>query len=186
MINTCGDCEYYFRGICNAGRCPISSIVETDCSDFKLVDRKRRREDQEKLQSKVTIEEAALCDEYETRYQVRSLTDLLQEQFTFIYRRFGVRPTEFLIHPYTLRVEMYSRVYNFNVSFNSFCRHNNPLSSDFCSEQELHRRFFHGMAPIVTSDIEQNTVLVLVPIEVVYGRNSHLTRPFRNSREYRY
>ncbi len=39
MIKTCSDCEYYFRGICNAGRCPTNLEEQTDCSDFQLVER---------------------------------------------------------------------------------------------------------------------------------------------------
>ena len=173
MIKTCGDCEYYFRGICNAGRCPTSSVEETDCSDFQLVDINRRDEEQQKLQSKVRIEEKSISNEY----RLISFNDSLFEQMIFIHNRFGVRPTAFLVHPYTFRDEIHNR-FRDSYELSMLCSYSSLSNNGETNNRFFYDRFFYGLKPIQTQDIEQNTVLVLVPNEVIYGRNSRLIRPF--------
>jgi hypothetical protein len=52
----CHCCEYYYKGICNAGKVPTKNNLEpTTCPDFEQVNYERRRKSNEELEKKIIV-----------------------------------------------------------------------------------------------------------------------------------
>jgi hypothetical protein len=165
---TCGNCEYHHQGICNAGRNPTPKDEPNSCSDFEQLDVFRSAKAHQETQAKVT--------NTPDNKPIRSFMSVLNQQFHFIYNLYGIRPREFLVHPETLWQEIRQQ----RIAETFISRTVGTIPPVFIPISEIQQSMIEvaGMRPILSTDVMPNTLRVLVPIEVLYGRDFGVIAPF--------